>query len=120
MSIHYQSLVGYAEGARKLHIHLTEISDTASHPPYQHEHKAEEVFFILEGAAEYTFAGLTVKAGPGETVFIPSGVRHAEIRYLTPAMRYLTIRTVEDGDEPCCCGADRKPVDRRAPCHLSG
>ncbi len=107
MSIHYRSLVGYEEGAEKLHIHLTEIPDTASHPPYQHEHEAEEVFYILEGEAEYHFGGKTVKAGPGETVFIPSGLRHAEIDYLTPTMRYLTIRTVEPKDEPCCCGKDR-------------
>lgn len=111
MSFHYQSLVAYAQGARKLHIHKTEIPDTSSHAPYQHEHKAEEAFYILEGSAEYTFASKTVTAGPGEVVFIPSGVRHAEIKYLTPSMRYLTIRTVEEEDEPCCCGQDRKPPE---------
>jgi hypothetical protein len=25
-------------------------------------------------------------------------------------MKYLTIRTVEEDDEPCCCGEDREPV----------
>jgi len=107
MSISYESLVGHADGARRMHIHLTKIPDTAAHPPYQHEHKAEEAFYLLEGSAEYTFDGKTITAGPGETVFIPSGIRHAEINYLTPSMRYLTIRTVEEGDEPCCCGKDR-------------
>jgi mannose-6-phosphate isomerase-like protein (cupin superfamily) len=107
MGIHYQSLVGHAQGARRLHIHRTVIPDTASHPPYQHEHQAEEVFYILEGRAEYRFSGQTVVAGQGETVFVPSGVRHAEITYLTPSLSYLTIRTVEAGDEPCCCGGDR-------------
>jgi uncharacterized RmlC-like cupin family protein len=104
---HYESLVGAAQGAKRLHIHRTTIPDTAAHPPYQHEHKAEECFYILEGKAEYRFDGKTVVAGPGEIVFIRSGVRHAEINYLTPTMTYLTIRTVEDGDEPCCCGGDR-------------
>jgi mannose-6-phosphate isomerase-like protein (cupin superfamily) len=108
MSIQYQSLVGHREGARRLHIHRTEIADTASHAPYQHEHVSEEVFYILEGRAEYRFGGQTVIAGPGETVFIPSAVRHAEIKYLTPSMTYLTIRTVEPADEPCCCGEDRE------------
>jgi quercetin dioxygenase-like cupin family protein len=107
MSIHYQSLIGFREGAKKLHIHRTDIPDTADHPPYQHEHHAEEVFYILEGKAEYRFGGRTIVAGPGEVVFIPSGVRHAAITYLTPTMTYLTIRTVEEGDEPCCCGGDR-------------
>ncbi len=109
MSIKYQSLLGFRDQAKKLHIHLTEIPDTAAHPPYQHEHAAEEAFYLLEGSAEYRFGGKTIVAGPGEVVFIPSGVRHAEINYLTPAMRYLTVRTVEPGDEPCCCGEDRDP-----------
>ena len=107
MSNNYQSLVGFSDGARKLHIHQTEIPDTATHEPYEHEHKAEEVFYILEGSAEYSFGGKTIKAGPGEVVFIPSGVRHAKIKYLTPKMKYLTIRSVEAEDEPCCCGQDR-------------
>lgn len=109
MSLDYQSLLGWRDGARKLHIHLTEIPDTSAHESYEHEHAAEEAFYLLEGEAEYTFGGKTVKAGPGEVVFMPSGVRHAQIRYLTPSMRYLTIRTVEPEDEPCCCGQDREP-----------
>lgn len=108
MSLDYHSLVGFRDGAKRLHIHLTEIPDTAAHPPYQHEHKAEEAFYLLEGSADYTFGGKMVTAGPGEVVFIPSGVYHAEITYHTPTMKYLTIRTVEPEDEPCCCGEDRE------------
>ena len=51
MSIHYQSILGFRDGAKKLHIHLTEIPDTASHPPYQHEHMAEEAFYLLDQIA---------------------------------------------------------------------
>lgn len=108
MSIRYQSLVGFRDGAKKLHLHRTTIPDTAAHPPYQHEHAAEETFYILEGKAEYRFGGKTTVAGPGDVVFIPSGIRHAEIAYFTPTMTYLTIRTVEESDEPCCCGGDRQ------------
>ncbi|MCB1065780.1 MAG: cupin domain-containing protein [Verrucomicrobiae bacterium] len=108
MSLHYESLVGHRDGARKLHLHRTVIPDTAAHPPYQHDHAAEEAFYLLEGRAIYRFGGKTIEAGPGDTVFIPSGVWHAEIDYLTPSMTYLTIRTVEPGDEPCCCGGDRE------------
>jgi len=106
-SLHYESLVGRPQGARRLPIHRTVIPDTSAHPPYQHEHQAEEAFYILEGSAEYRFGGQIITAGPGDTVFIPSGIRHAEITYLTPSMTYLTIRTVEAEDEPCCCGMDR-------------
>ena len=111
MSLDYHSLLGWRDGAQKLHIHLTEIPDTSAHESYEHEHVAEEAFYLLEGSAEYRFGGKTITAGPGEVVFIPSGVRHAEITYLTPSMRYLTIRTVEPEDEPCCCGEDREPPE---------
>ena len=80
MSIQHQSLFSFREQATKLHIHLTEISNTASPPAYQHEHAAEETFYLLEGSAEYRFGGYTIKPGPGDIVFIPSGVRHAEIK----------------------------------------
>jgi uncharacterized RmlC-like cupin family protein len=106
-SLHYQSILGHTDGAKKLHVHLTEIPDTASHPPYQHRHEAEEAFYILEGRAEYRFGGKTIVAGPGDLVFVPSGVLHAEITYFTPSMKYLVIRSIEPADEPCCCGADR-------------
>ena len=70
MSLDYHSLVGHRDGAKKMHIHLTEIADTSAHEPYQHEHQAEEAFYLLEGSAEYTFGGKTMTAGPGEVVFI--------------------------------------------------
>ena len=103
----YKSLLGYLDGARRLHIHETVIEDTSTVDHYQHKHKAEEAFYILEGSAEYTFDGSTQQGSPGDLIFIPSGVMHAEIKYLTPSMKYLTIRSVEENDESCCCGGDK-------------
>ena len=48
-----------------------------------------------------------VTVGPGDVVFFPSGIRHADITYHTQSMRYLTIRTVEPEDDACCCGGDK-------------
>lgn len=104
----YRSLVGYPQGAKKLHIHVTEFKTDRGVNKDQHTHKAEEAMYILEGEAEFTFDGKTLRVGPGDTVFFPSGVRHAERKYLTEKMKYLVIRTVEHEDEPCCCGKDRK------------
>jgi hypothetical protein len=67
----------------------------------------------LEGRAEYTFGGRTHKAAPGKLIFFPSGVAHARVKYLSPTMKYLVIRNVEAGDEPCCCGGDRAPRARK-------
>ena len=74
----------------------------------RHELRASRAFEQAVRAMPEVIAADWV-AGPGDVVFIPSGIRHAEITYLTPSMTYLTIRTVEPGDEPCCCGGDRQP-----------
>ena len=106
MKANYLSLLGQEHAARKLHVHLTELDPAGEGWEHQHSHAAEEAIYILEGEAEFTFAGQTHRVGPGELVFFPSNVTHAETRFLTSKMKYLVIRTMEPGDEPCCCGAD--------------
>lgn len=98
----YRPLLGQAQGARKLHVHLTELNG-ADGWQGQHAHAAEEAIYILEGEAEFTFGGRTYRVGPGEMVLFPSNVMHAEARFFSDKMKYLVIRTVEPGDEPCCC-----------------
>ena len=100
----YEPLVGQEQGARKIHVHLTELNPSGGGWASQHAHAAEEAIYILEGEAEFTFAGKTHRVGPGEAVFFPSEVMHAETRFFTARMKYLVIRTMEPGDEPCCCG----------------
>ena len=100
----YDSLVGPEQGARKIHVHVTELNPSGEGWASQHAHRAEEAIYILEGEAELTFSGKTHRVGPGEAVFFPSGVTHAETKFFTDKMKYLVIRTVEPGDEPCCCG----------------
>ena len=104
MKAFYDSLVGPEQGARKMHVHVTELDPSGEGWASQHEHLAEEAIYILEGEAEFTFSGKTFRVGPGEAVFFPSGVTHAETKFFTDRMKYLVIRTVEPGDEPCCCG----------------
>ena len=106
MKANYLPLLGQEHAARKLHVHLTELDPAGEGWEHQHSHAAEEAIYILEGEAEFIFAGQTHRVGPGELVFFPSNVTHAETRFLTSKMKYLVIRTMEPGDEPCCCGAD--------------
>ena len=105
----YTSLVGPEQGARKVHVHVTELDPSGGGWGSQHAHAAEEVVYILEGEGEFTFDGKTHRVGPGEAVFFPSGVVHAEARFFTDRMKYLVIRTIEPGDGPCCCGAGAEP-----------
>jgi uncharacterized cupin superfamily protein len=106
MQASYRSVLGKEHGAKKIHVHLTELDPTGDGWQHQHAHAAEEALFMLEGEAEFTFAGRTHRAGPGELVFFPSNVTHAQTRFLTPKAKYLVIRAMEPGDKPCCCGAD--------------
>jgi|APGre2960657468_1045069.scaffolds.fasta_scaffold51547_2 quercetin dioxygenase-like cupin family protein len=99
----YESLVGPKEGAKKLHLHVTELHDARAGWGAQHAHVAEEVLYMLEGEGEFTFGGKTHRAGPGQTVFFPSGVTHAEVKFFSDKVKYLVVRTVEPGDPPCCC-----------------
>ncbi len=102
----YQSVVGPIDGARRLHVHVTELHDARDGWGYQHAHEAEEAIYMLEGEGEFTFNGKTHRVGPGQAVFFPSGIMHAETKFVSDRVKYLVIRTVEPGDEPCCCFAD--------------
>jgi quercetin dioxygenase-like cupin family protein len=103
---HYKPVVGPVDGARRLHVHLTELRDARSGWGYQHSHEAEEAIYMIEGVGEFTFAGKTHQVGPGQAVVFPSGVVHAETKFFNDTVKYLVIRTVEPGEEPCCCIAE--------------
>ncbi|MCC7475992.1 MAG: cupin domain-containing protein [Pirellulales bacterium] len=103
---HYEPVITPSMGARRMHVHLTEINDARKGWGYQHCHEAEEAVYMLEGEGEFTFDGKTYHVGPGQAVFFPSGIVHAETKFLSDKVKYLVIRTVEPGDEPCCCETD--------------
>jgi quercetin dioxygenase-like cupin family protein len=112
MKREYTSILGFKEGASRLHAHVTEIvpetkADRKSH--YIHSHAAEEAFFILEGRATFNLVDGTQRtAGPGDLIFYPSGREHGEFEILSDRLRYLVVRAVQDEDPPCCCGGDRR------------
>jgi len=107
----YRSLLGHQEGARRLHVHLSDLDTSQAGMHYQHAHAAEEAVYVIEGRARYTFAGSTHECGPGDLVFFPPNVMHAEVEYRSPRLKYLVIRSVEPGDPPCCCGKDRPSAE---------
>ena len=104
----YQPLIGPDQGARRVHVHETVLHNARNGWGYQHSHVAEEAVYMLEGEGEFTFGGKTYRVGPGQAVFFPSGVTHAETKFFSDTVKYLVIRTVEPSDEPCCCISDTK------------
>ena len=115
MQSEYESLLGYEEGARKIHVHLTRLDTRGEPKRYEHSHKAEEAMYFLQGEAEYAFRGKTHRVGPGDLLFFRPGEPHGQVKFLSDTMEYLVIRSVEEGeDEACCCGKDR-PCGEGAP-----
>jgi quercetin dioxygenase-like cupin family protein len=110
MKTSYVSLLGFAEGARRIHVHLTTLDTRGGGEGYRHSHKSEEAMYFIEGEAEYGIREETVKVGPGDLLFFPSNEVHGPVRFLSDRMKYLVIRSVEADDEPCCCGKDRPPL----------
>jgi len=106
----YTQLLGTSQGARKLHVHLTEL-DPAVGWKEQHAHAAEEALYMLEGLARFTFQGKTREIGPGEIIFFPSGVQHAEATFVTPKAKYLVLRSIEPDDTCCCETKDRESAE---------
>lgn len=106
MRIEYFPLLGPAQGASRFHVHRTELEGSAGEGKYIHSHPSEEATFILAGRAEFQIGSETRTAGPGEIVFFPPGVAHGMIRLLEGPMRYVTVRSIEAGDGPCCCETD--------------
>jgi len=106
----YRPLVGQSQGARKIHVHFTTLDTQDIDATPHHSHEAEEAMFILEGELEYMVGEQVRRIGPGDWLFFPSGVEHGCVRYLSPRMRYVVMRSVEPGGEPCCCEG-HSPID---------
>lgn len=107
----YSSLLGYPQGAKKLHVHLTTLAAKDAPRVYGHRHAAEEAVYVLEGEVAFAIDGRTSKAGPGELLFFPAGTYHESVALAGERVRYLVIRSVEDDSaERCCCGQDAPPA----------
>lgn len=111
MKPRYCSLIGYEQGARKIHVHLSEFFPPVSknHSSYKHRHRAEEVFYILSGKAVCDVDGRKIRMAAGDIVLFPSGSRHGIERIQSDRLKYLVIRSVARGEAPCCCGKDKPP-----------
>ena len=106
MKITYEPLVGTADDAKRVHLHVTTIergdsNDESKH--YEHAHGAEEAVYFLEGRATAHLEGRPRDVGPGDVAFFPADVVHGPIVAQSERLKYLVVRGIEDGDEPCCC-----------------
>jgi mannose-6-phosphate isomerase-like protein (cupin superfamily) len=68
---------------------------SATHAP--HSHIEDEVFFILEGNAEFYLNGTWKTVAPNTTLYCPSNVMHGIRNPGNKELRYLVIKKYEKG-----------------------
>jgi quercetin dioxygenase-like cupin family protein len=66
---------------------------SATHPP--HVHPEDEFFFVLEGTAEFYFAGKTKVAGPYSSFYCPPNIEHGIRNVGDTQLKYLVIKKYE-------------------------
>ena len=66
---------------------------SATHPP--HSHPEDEVFFVLEGTAEFFLNGKTKSAGPLTSFYCPPNSKHGIKNVGDTVLKYLVIKKYE-------------------------
>ena len=69
---------------------IVEEIDAVDAPPHVHE-REDELFYVLEGRHVFTVDGVEYEAGPGDAVFGPRGVPHAQRRVVPRIGRTLSM-----------------------------
>lgn len=69
---------------------IIEEIDPVDAPMHVHEW-CDELFYVLEGRHVFTVAGQEYETGPGDAVFGPRGVPHAQRRVVARTGRILTM-----------------------------
>lgn len=78
-----------AETTRGAFSIVEEISPVDAPPHVHHQH--DELFYVLEGDHVFTVGGVEYQAAPGDLIFGPRGVPHAQQRVVPRVGRILTM-----------------------------
>ena len=62
----------------------------ATHAP--HKHPGDEIFYVLEGTAQFYLDGKTTTGGPNTTFYCPVGSEHGISNATNKELKYLVIR----------------------------
>lgn len=69
----------------------------ATHAP--HKHAGDEIFFVLEGTAQFFLNGKTVTGGPYTSFYCPDGSEHGISNAGDTELKYLVIRKYVNGEK---------------------
>lgn len=68
----------------------------ATHAP--HKHPGDEIFYVLEGTAQFYLDGKTTTGGPNTTFYCPVGSEHGISNVSNKELKYLVIRKYLKGE----------------------
>ena len=72
-------------------VKVTQVGpQSANHPP--HAHPEEEIYYVLEGRAEFSLQGKTRIVGANSTMFCPPGMPHGIRNVAEAPLRYAVIK----------------------------
>ena len=66
----------------------------ATHAP--HKHQGDEIFFVLEGTAQFYLDGKTTTGGPNTSFYCPENSEHGISNADSTELKYLVIRKYLD------------------------
>jgi quercetin dioxygenase-like cupin family protein len=69
----------------------------ATHAP--HKHPGDEIFYVLEGTAQFYLDGKTTTGGPNTTFYCPVGSEHGISNASNKELKYLVIRKYLKGEK---------------------
>lgn len=69
----------------------------ATHVP--HKHAGDEIFYVLEGTAQFYLNGKTVTGGPNTSFYCPDGSEHGISNIGDTELKYLVIRKYVNGEK---------------------
>ena len=69
----------------------------ATHAP--HKHPGDEIFYVLEGTAQFYLDGKTTTGGPNTTFYCPVGSEHGISNAGNKELKYLVIRKYLKGEK---------------------
>ena len=69
----------------------------ATHPP--HHHAGDEIFYVLEGTAQFYLNGKTITGGPNTSFYCPENSEHGISNAGKTEPKYLVIRKYLDNEK---------------------
>jgi mannose-6-phosphate isomerase-like protein (cupin superfamily) len=83
-------------------------------PPLHRHRDEDEVFFLLEGSAQFYCGDITLDAGPGDVVLLPRGLAHSFLVSEHAPLRTLQL-TTPAGFEEFARAAGEPAIRRELP-----